>query len=191
MHTLILIFLWTILVLFTIAAFILTFFYGRSTIKDNPKKALIFIKTGKHISKPIKGTLAGKPNQTGCRFNYSNKTIFVSNKYGDYYYNNKRMLFLNHFGQLVAMPFSEDISLTNDEKAELIYELCASHIGADSMKALKGKQSFNVIIIGVVAFILGVIAVFGYNYISDAIAQQQVTQQPAKQQQRQPAIEVK
>ena len=184
--TLLLIVLWFFIGLLFIAVIILTFFYGRITVKDNPKKAFIFLKTGKHINKPIKGYMVGKPNQVGTRFNYLDKTVFVPHKYGDYFYLNRRMVFVNHVGQLVSMPFSDDKQLSNDEKEELIYELCASHIGADSIKALKGKQTMNILIIGVIAFILGILAMFGYNYIQGIVAQQQ-----QQQQQQQPSIQIK
>ena len=80
--TLLLIILWLFIGILFIAILLLTFLYGRLTVKDNPKKALIFLKTGKHISKPIKGYIVGKSSQRGTRFNYLDKTIFVPHKYG-------------------------------------------------------------------------------------------------------------
>ena len=68
LYTIVLIFLWTISALFIIAVFLLTFFYGRFTVKDNPNKALIYIKTGRHIGRPIKGVLKGKPSNKGCKY---------------------------------------------------------------------------------------------------------------------------
>jgi len=184
LYTFTIIVLWSFVGLFVIAAFILTFFYGRSTIKDNPNKALIYVKTGKHIQKPMKGVLANKPSQKGCIYNYKDGKVFVPFTYGDYYINNRRMIFIDHIGQLVASPFGKDIALVSDEKEELIYELVASHIGADSVKALKGKQTMPIIIIAAAAFIIGIIVVFGYNYISEQTVQQDATQQK-------PAIEIK
>ena len=186
LRTLLLIILWLFIGILFIAILLLTFLYGRLTVKDNPKKALIFLKTGKHVSKPIKGHMVGKSNQVGIRFNYLDKTVFVPHKYGDYFHCNRRMIFVNHVGQLVPMPFSDDKELSNDEKEELIYELCASHIGADSIKALKGKQTMSILIIGVIAFVLGILAMFGYNYMQDVMAQQQ----PQQQTQEKPSIEI-
>ena len=185
LKTLLLIILWSFIALLFIAIIIITFLYGRLTVRDNPKKALIFLKTGKHVSKPIKGKIMGKPNQMGTRFNYLDKTIFVPHKYGDYFHLNRRMVFVNHVGQLVPMPFSDDKELSNDEKEELIYELCASHIGADSIKALKGKQTMSILIIGIIAFVLGILAMFGYNYMQDVMLQQQ-----QQQTQEKPSIEI-
>ena len=181
LYTFILIFLWTFVALFIIGVFILTFIYGRFSVKDDSSKALIYVKTGRHVNRPIKGTLKGAPSSKGCRFIYEKKYLFVPHTYADIYFNNKRMLFVNHLGQLIASPFDNDTPLSNDEKADLIYELTSGHIGADSMRALKGKQSMSIVIIGVVAFILGVMAVFGYNYMNDVMIQQR-TQQPAQQQ---------
>lgn len=186
-YTFFLIFLWSFVGLFIVASFILTYFYGRSTVKDNPSRAMIFIKTGKHISKPIRGFLTGKSSQKGCRYNYKDSTIFIPASYGDYFYNNKRMLFINHIGQLVASPFGDDIPLSDTEKEELIYEFVSSHIGADAVKALKGKQTVPIIIVAIVAFIIGIVAVFGYMYMSDMMLQQGVVkEQPVK-----PPIEIK
>ena len=189
LRTLLLIVLGLFIGLLFIAIIVLTFLYGRLTVKDNPTKALIFLKTGRHIGKPIKGNMVGKPSQTGTRFNYLDKTIFVPHKYGDYFHLNRRMVFVNHVGQLVPMPFSDDMSLSDDEKGELIYDLCASHIGADSIKALKGKQTMSVLIIGIIAFVLGILAMFGYNYMQNVMTQQQA--QSSQQQQEKPPIEIK
>ena len=189
LYTLILIFLWAFIGLLIIGVFVLVFMYGRLTVKDNPNKALIFIKTGKHVSKPIKGYLVGQPSSSGCRYKYDNHDVFVPNKYGDIFYCSKRMLFINRIGQLVPMPFDDDVSMTDNEKAELIYELCASHIGADSIKALKGKQSFNIILVGVIAFVFGILAVVGYSYMSDTLAQQQSPNKPSTTQEK--PVEVK
>jgi len=52
------------------------------------------------------------------------------------------------------------------------------------VKALKGKQTMPIIIIAAAAFIVGIIVVFGYNYISEQTVQQDATQQK-------PAIEIK
>ena len=184
--TFLLITLWSFIGLLFIAILVLTFLYGRLTVKDNAEKALVFLKTGRHIGKPIKGSMVDKPNQVGARFNYLDKSVFVPHKYGDYFYCNKRMIFVNHIGQLIPMPFSDDKSLSNEEKAELIYELCASHIGADSIKALKGKQTMSLLIVGVIAFVVGILVVFGYNYIQDTIAVNNI-----QQQQQKPSIEIK
>ena len=183
LNTLLIIILWSFIGLLIFAVIFLTFLYGRATVKDNPKKAAVFLKTGMHVSKPIKGNMVGKPNQVGTRFNYLDKTVFVPHKYGDYFHLNRRLVFVNHIGQLVPMPFSDDKTLNTAEKEELIYELCASRIGADSIKALKGKQTMSILIIGIIAFILGVLVVFGYNYMQDTMQQQQ---QPSPPQQQQP-----
>ena len=189
LYTLILIFLWAFVGLLIIGIFFLTFLYGRLTVKDNPNKAIIFIKTGRHVGKPIKGYIDGKSTNSGCKYKYNNNYIFVPHQYGDVFYCSKRLLFLNRKGQLIPMPFDDDLSLSEDEKAELIYELCESHIGADSIRALKGKQSFSIILIGVVAFVLGILAVISYTYISDVMAAQQIPSKPPTTQEK--PVEVK
>ena len=188
-NTLLLIIVWFFIALLFIALLVLTFLYGSFRVRDNPKKALIFVKTGMHISRPIKGCMMGMPNQKGTCFNYLDKTLFVPHEYGDYYHRNKRMLFVNHIGQLVPMPFSDDVTLSGNEKGELIYELCASHIGADSMKALKGKSAMSILVVGIIAFVIGVFVVIGYSYMQDVMDKRQT--QPSQQQQQISPVEVR
>lgn len=181
MYILLLILLWGIGSILFIAFLLLIFLFGRHTVKDNPTKALIFLKTGKHINSPMVGKLAGKPTKSGSRYTYGKNTIFVPAGYGDNYYKNKRMIFINRLGQLIASPFDGDISLSDDEKNELIYDLVSSKIGSDSIKALQGFGKMNIIIIAVVAFVLGIIAVFGYNYMQTTMVAKQSA--PVKQEQ--------
>lgn len=165
-YTFFIIFLWGSTTILVIGLLAVVFFFGRSTIKDNPNKALVYVKTGRHVGLPMKANLIGKPTKRGCRFNYGNKQmVFVPASYSDNYHKGKRMLFISHIGQLIASPFADDVPLSNDEKNELIYEICESHVGADGMKALKGKLSLNIIMVVVIAFIVGIVAVVGYNYM--------------------------
>lgn len=193
--TLLWILFWFIIALIVVGLFIIVFFWGRRTIKDNPDKALILILTGKHIDNVFKGELHVRNNK-GISFKYNtNKFIFVPNKYEEIYHRNRRLLHLNKAGQLIASPFANEIEISTDEKSTLIYELCASHIGADGMKALKGMASFklSIIIIAIIAFIIGGIAVYGYNQYQIRQTQQQIQPAQPTQQQKptQQPIEVK
>lgn len=166
LNTLILIILVFFLVVFAVGLSIVIFYLGRHTIKDNPRKAFVFRKTGRHISKPIKGDMVGKPIKRGCVFKYGENTVIVPYSYADIFFNQRRMIFINKKGQVIASPFTGDITLSDSEKDSLIYEVLEGHIGSDAMKAIKGKNNIPNIIIIVIAFILGALLVFGYNYIS-------------------------
>ena len=172
---------------FVLASLLFAYIYGRHTIKDNPTEALIFVKTGLHINRPIKAKISEKNNK-GYSFMYKDKVVF----YDEIYYKQKRMFFINRVGQLIATPFNQDVELANDEKESLIYELCSSHIGADGMRALKGKNTVNIVIVAFVAFIIGVIAVFGWNYIqSSLVVSPNTTQQSKPTQPSQTPIQIK
>lgn len=176
LRTFIIIILWLWGVCFLVSIFIITYLLGRFSIKDNPQKALVFVKTGRHISNPFKANMKGKPSRKGTRYKYGDNIVLVPTSYGDYYYRNKRLIYINRVGQIVALPFDDDTKLADDEKNELIYELVESHIGADAMRELKGHSAMNVIIIAVVSFILGAIIIFG------AIQFQKVMEQNKAQQ---------
>lgn len=166
LYTFALICLWSIVALLIIAVLVYVYFLGRFSIKDDNTKAIIFVKTGRHISKPIKARLFGKPINKGSCYVYDSGKIFVPSRYGENYYKGKRILFLSRLGQLIASPFDNDPELSIDEKDELIYEFVSSHIGADAMRALKGKSMGGIMMIAVVAFIIGIIVVVGWNYIT-------------------------
>lgn len=169
-YTMILVLLWIFLAVLVVAVLVLTYLLGRWSIKDDFTKAVVFIKTGRSISKPIKAILSGKPTKAGASYAYNHNRIFVPSSYAEHYHRNKRILFLNRVGQLIASPFADDKALSSGEKNELIYELVSSKIGADAMKALKGKSMTSVMIIAVCAFIIGIIAVLGWNYINGSMA---------------------
>lgn len=194
LHLFVMIIIWAFVVVFSIALFLLIFLIGRWTVKDNPTKAFIFIKTGNHISSPIKAKLMGKPSKLGSRWKYGKygkNVIFLPASYKDYYHKNRRAIYINRIGQLIASPFDDDQPLTDDEKNELIYELVTSHIGADGMRALKGKGNLSILFVIIIVVVIMAVGIFGYNYYTKNMAQQQ---QPATQQQQpaqKPAIEIK
>ena len=161
LQLLVLIFLWSFGVLLLCATFLTLYLLGRHSIRDNPNKALVFIKTGKHVSRPVRASLSGKPSKTGSRFKYGKNIVFVPTKYDDYFHCCRRMIFVSHVGQLIASPFGNDVELSSDERNELIYELCESHIGSDAMKAIRGKSATNIIVVAIIAFAIGAIIVFG------------------------------
>lgn len=171
------------------------FLYGKSTIKDNPHKAYVFVKTGRHISKPIKAEMIDKPTREGCIFKYSrDKIITVPTGYQDLYIANRRMIFVNHIGELIALPFKGDVKLSEDERSSLIYEICASHVGSDAMRFLKGKNTANIIIVAIIAFVIGAIAVYGFINFQEVMSERQAKieqQKPSTQQELPKPVEVK
>jgi len=160
LHTLLIILLWAFSIVFLFGLILITFLIGRSTIKDNPDKALIYVRNGLHVDKPIKAIRKGKSNR-GVSYKYGKNTVFVPSTYAEVYHHNRRMVFLNKIGQVIALPFSVDVTLNSDEKSDLIYELIESHIGADSIRALKGKSNLSIIMVALIAFAIGAIAVYG------------------------------
>lgn len=169
MYTFVLIILWFFVACFIIALLTLVFFYGRSTVKDNPKRALIYVKHGNHVSKPIKGKMIGMPTAKGYRYNYGKNTVLVPSDYKELYLAGKRLVFVNYIGQLIASPFIDDKQLSANERDELIYEICESHIGADGMRALKGNGLPNTMTIIVIAIVICALVVFGYNYMQKSM----------------------
>lgn len=193
-HTIITIIVWEFAIVFLAAIIFFAFLYGRSTIKDNPKKAYIFLATGRHISLPIKGDMIGKPTKAGTRYKYANnEIIFVPTNYGEKYIKCRRAIFISRYGQLIASPFDDDVSLSEDEKNDLIYDICESHIGSDVMRFIKGKGAVSIIIVAIIAFVIGAAIVIGFTQFQK-VNQQKMQQQPAQTQPVQPnpnIIEVK
>lgn len=162
-------------VLLVIGLFIIVYALGRMSIKDNSQQAFIFCKTGLHIGKPIKAKLDATTNK-GSSFVYNNSVLFVPKDYSEVYYKQRRMLFVNRKGQLIASPFGKDLPINEAEKETLIYELVASHIGADGMRALRSKQSLSLIIVAAAAFIIGIVGTFAVVKFQETRQQQQVQQ---------------
>lgn len=163
MQTLAIIILCFIGLCLLIALFIFVFFWGKHTVRDNPNKAAIFIKTGQHLSKPYKGNLIAE-NKQGFLFSFENDFVMVPRSYEMDYHKGKRLIFIDAKARLIACPFNNDTSLDDNDKGTLIYELVASKIGADGMKALRGKPTMNIIVIAIIAFIIGGAIVGFYNY---------------------------
>ena len=168
--------IWLFIVITISAIIIITYLLGRLSIKDKPNEAFVFIKTGSHFRKPIKGKLSEVTNR-GSSFMYSKGVVFVPSSYEENYYCNKRMIFVNHKGQLIASPVVDDVLLSDTEKESLIYELCASHVGADGMRALKGKDTMNILIVATVAFFIGIAVVVGFNVFQEQMNKRQATPQ--------------
>ena len=179
LQTLAIIIIWLILLILVIGVILVVFLLGRSSIKDKPDEAAIFVKNGLHIHKPIKGQLSDTTNK-GCSFLYKkDKIVFVPATYKENYFRNRRMIFVNHKGQLIASPIIDDVTLSDTEKEDLIYEMCSSHVGADGMRALKGKSTASILIIASAAFIIGIAAVLGFNAFQEQMAKRQINaQQP-------------
>jgi len=192
LQTMIIILLWFFAIVFLAGLLLIIYLLGRHSIKDNPNQALVFVKTGSSVGKPYKALLY-ETSKKGCcyRFKYNNRFIFVPTEYEEIYYCNKRMVFISKQGQIVASPFTTDVQLKDEASENLIYELCASHVGADGMRALKGKNTTSVILVAVIALIIGIIGTFGFIQLQAVMAKQQAIQQQPKIQQLPPPVEVK
>ena len=188
LQTLTWIIIWFFILLFIAGIVIVTFLFGRSSAKDLPGEAAVFVKTGIHISKPYKAKLFGV-GQAGLGFFYGNKkVVFKPTEYKEYFYQNRRAIYVNHAGQLIASPFTDDVELSNNEKEDLIYEMCASHVGADGMRAIKNKDAKSIIVVALAAFIIGMAAVIGFNAFQEQMAKRQAN---VPQQQTEQPVEVK
>jgi len=151
------------------------YFLGKHSAKDNPQKGVVFIKTGNHIS-GIKAKLIRKTSKGSSYLYGKNSAVIVPKKYHDIYFKNMRMIFVKHINQLISSPFDDDEPLIDSEKADLIYDVVSSQIGYDAVKAVKGKSQFNIILVAIIAFIIGVVVVIGFNSFQDTMRQKQVTQ---------------
>jgi len=183
LHTLLIIILWFFAIVLFAGTMLVVFLIGRGTVKNNPKKAYIFIKNGLNVEPPIKGSLSGKPTKKGHKYIYNGGFVMVPSKYKQVFYKNRRMLFIDKLGQLIALPFDNDTVLDNIQSEELILELIGSHIGSDAIRALRGKQTTSIIIVALIAFALGAIIVFGatqYMKTRTPVKQTTTTQQQNK-----------
>lgn len=155
------------------AAFFIIFRIGKFTVKNNPDRALIYIKNGLNIDKVFKGKMHQETNE-GYSYAYNNGNIIIVPKsYKEVYFKNNRMIFASEIGQIIATPFENDITLDEKEKASLIYAICSSHVGSDGIKALRGRPAkLSIIMVAVIAFIVGAVATVGFNKFQEYQAQQ-------------------
>lgn len=158
-----------------IGLFVATWFISKGRVKNNPENATILMKNG-HEAIPIKGKRDGLPSNKGSKYNYQfngiTKFTLLPHKYTPIYVRNRVLIFLNFAGQLISSPFNSTERLSQSEREKLIYEFVEAKIGADAIREIRGKSTINVIIIGIIAFILGVGCVFGYNFISNTMKAQ-------------------
>lgn len=168
------------------------YYLGRLSVRNNPQKAIVLCKNGLSVSTK-KATLHEKTSEGySYKVNGVSEFLLVPQRYQEVYYRGKRILFTGKTGQLISSPYDKDISLSKEESNNLIYELCASHIGADGMRALQGKKPMQTIIVAIVAFAIGAIAVFGITHFQQLQATKQIQQsQPTQPTQQNKIIEVK
>lgn len=161
---------------------------GKRSVRNDPNKALILIKNGLNI-KQAKGKLH-ETAKKGLVYSYDkDKFVIVPKQYHEVFVNCKRLLFIGQIGQLIASPFDNDVPITDEEATNLIYEMCSTHIGADGMRALKGKSTANIIIIAIIAFAIGMVVVLVFNQMQSS--RQTVTTQQQQQQPSQTIIQEK
>lgn len=179
LQTLVTIILIFFAILFFVAFLIITFFFGRQSVQDKADKGAVFVKTGLHV-KGYKAKRCGQDKGGDAFIFGKNEYIFVPDTYKKRYFNDRRLIFINNVGELIASPFDDDKPLNDTQKTDLVYEICASHVGADGMRAMKGytKMSFLYLII---AFIIGAGMVLGYQSFQEQLLKQQQAIQPAKQ----------
>ena len=174
--------LWILIILILVASFVIAYIYGKVSVKDKNNEAWVFVKTGLHVNKPLRAKISETASK-GLSFIYNKKVVMLPSTYKEHYYRNKRMVFVNHKGQLIASPIADDVALSESEKESLIYEMCSCHVGSDGMKALKGKSTTSVIVIALAAFVIGIAAVIGFNAFQQQMAKRQgnVPQQQLEQ----------
>lgn len=165
--------------------FILTYISGKLSVKNNPNKALVLLDTGSNI-RTFKADIVARGGK-GALYKFGEKITMLPKTYAEKYYKGRRLVFLNTANQLVSTPFGDDIALAKEERENLIYELVESKIGADSIRALKGKSTKGILLIAVIAFIVGCVIMFGFNYMQDLSKAQQPTPPNQTQQPQAPA----
>lgn len=177
-----------------IAVFILTFIAGKLSVKNNPTKALVLLDTGNN-ARSFKADIVIDGNR-GTLYRWGKRLAVLPKSYREIYYKGRRLIFLNRANQVIATPFDRDIELDSTERSELLYELVSSDIGAEGIRAIQSaKATPKILIIIVIAFIVGAVAVLGYNYFSENFKatspKPPVTQQQAPVENNQKVIEVK
>lgn len=185
MQTLLIIVLvfWGLLLISSI--FLFVFLMGKRSVRNNPEKGLVFAKVGLHLEPPIKARLA-QSSKKGRLYFYANKQIMIPSEYKEVYYKGKLVIFVNKIGQLVASPFDDDVKIDEAEKESLIYDLVSSKIGSQSIQALQGKSA-NIIIVAIIAFLIGALAVYGIFKYQDVVN----AKSPAAQQKIEDTVGVK
>jgi len=168
LQTIITIILWLISIIGFAGIVATVFFIGRASIKDNPNKALVLVKYGDRIGKPFIANLHQK-TKNSYSFMFKDKIIIVPDTYAKLYYRGKRIIFLSDDKKLIASPFDKDI-VVEETLNDLIYEICASHVGADGMKAIKGKSTASVLLVGAICLIIGAVLSFGALKFQDTMA---------------------
>lgn len=183
-----------------LAILVLVFIYGKVTVKDNPYKARIFIKTGNQVTS-VNGT-AKEVTAKGIRFQYRHggikiKNVLVPMKYGQdiikgVLNSGKRLIFVDKVGRLIASPFDKDVELAPEERSNLIYEILESNVGEAVVREIKSKKQSIGLFAVIIALFLG--ALLGYGGVKVMERYQQQTNQPKQtqqQNQQQIPIEVK
>lgn len=161
------------------ATIILTYVLTKRNIRNDINKCTVLANIGGDII-PIKGKLK-QVVKKGFRYNYGRWFILVPRRYKEEYVNHRRLIFVGKTGQLISSPFDKDIPLAEDERNDLIYEIVESAIGNDAVKAAKSSsKAVNIVMIIVIAFIVGLIAIVGYNMMQGQItpAQTSTIEQP-------------
>lgn len=167
----------TFILLVLLSSLMITiYFLGKRSVKNDPNKALILVKNGLNVY-PIKGNQTEITKKGVCYRYKKDKFVFMPKQYSEVFLNCRRLIFLSRIGQLIASPFANDIPLTEEENSNLIYEMCSTHIGADAMKALKGKGNAGIILIAIIAFVIGMSIVVIFNQVSASRQQLQQSQQ--------------
>lgn len=175
------VFAWIILALFglvlSFGIFLLVFLWGRKSVRNNPNKGLVFVKTGLQLLPPFKAIRDESCNK-GSLFLYGNKQkVIVPVTYHETFFRGRRVIFVNRKHQLISSPFDDDVRIDESEKETLIYKLLESKIGSQSIEALQGK-SYNVIVIAIVAFIIGAALAFVAFRYQDFAQSKQAAQIP-------------
>ena len=160
----------------------LIFHLGRESTRERIGEALVFVKSGRQLAKPVIGK-KGKTSNKGISYSYTsnrvNKIILVPANYDFTSFRGRLIIFVKHTGQIIASPFAGEYQLSASEKNDLIYDILESHVGGDAMKAISGKSKAFSLLFIVIAFIIGGAAVFGFQQFQTVMKQQQQQQQVA------------
>lgn len=173
-------------VLLASAVVIFAYITGKASVKNQPDKALVLLNTGNN-TRTFKADYIVESNR-GYLYRFGKRLVAVPKQYKEVYHKGRRLIFMNRANQIVSSPFDDDSSLSEVEKASLIYELVECDIGSESVRAMRGKQTPKLLLIAAICIAVGAIAVYSIMYFQDKMNTPAPAPQEQTQQDREPEI---
>lgn len=163
-----------------VAIGLLFYILGKTSQRENTRRAWIFVDYGRQVSKPIKAKLTHSSN-AGAKYRYrilgKEKEVFVSFKHPIKYHKSWRMIFVDSSYSLIALPFAGETTLSVAEREDLIYNLTSSHLVTQAIQAMQGRTSMGIIIVAIIiAMIIGGVGVYFVSHKTATPVSSNITQ---------------